>query len=149
MWNGLPHQASRRSAGTLRPWKPRGLAASPALPAWRQALIRREGRLPLAVLLTGLLLTATIAEETRRHGQQIHEQIEKALLGDVSDAIAVKLQKATDTISGVAGLFNADNSISRNNFACTTTPCSERMAASTASRASASAVSSRPPTGSR
>jgi diguanylate cyclase (GGDEF)-like protein/PAS domain S-box-containing protein len=96
--------------------KPRGQATRPALPGWRQALIRRQGRLPLAVLLIGLLLTGAIAEETRRHGQQIHEQIEKTLLGDVSDAIAVKLQNATDTVNGVAGIFNADNTISREQF---------------------------------
>jgi diguanylate cyclase (GGDEF)-like protein/PAS domain S-box-containing protein len=96
--------------------KPRGQATRPALPGWRQALILGQGRLPLAVLLAGLLLTAVIAEETRRHGQQIHEQIEKTLLGDVSDAIAVKLQKATDTITGLAGLFNADNNVDWESF---------------------------------
>jgi CHASE1-domain containing sensor protein len=37
-------------------------------------------------------------------------------MGDVSDAIQMKLRKAVDTISSVAGLFNASNEVSRQEF---------------------------------
>lgn len=71
--------------------------------------IRGQRQLPVALLVFGLLLTAAIAEQTRRYGQQSHEQIERALLDDVADAIEMKLREVTDTISGVAGLFNASH----------------------------------------
>ena len=75
-----------------------------------------QRRLPLLVLLLGLGLTAAVAEQTRRLGQQSHERIEQALLDDVADVIEVKLQEVIDTISGVAGLFNASNDVSREEF---------------------------------
>ena len=83
----------------------------------RLELIRRQRQLPLAVLLLGLTLTAAVAEYTRRLGQQNHEQIERALLDDVADAIEVKLKEDIDTINGVAGLFHASASVSRQEFA--------------------------------
>ena len=82
----------------------------------RRALIRREQRIPFAVLLSGLILTGIVADQTRRHGQELHEQIERTLLGDVSDAIAAKLRKDVDLINGLAGLFNAENSVNRQQF---------------------------------
>ena len=68
------------------------------------------------MLVAGLLLTGVIGEQTRRLGQQSHERIERALLDDVADAIEVKLREDIDTISGVAGLFNASSSVNRGEF---------------------------------
>lgn len=82
----------------------------------RQRLLTGQYHLPLLVLVLGLLLTATIAEHTRRLGQQSHEQIERGLLDDVADAIEMKLREDVDTISGVAGLFNASSSVTRQEF---------------------------------
>lgn len=82
----------------------------------RQRLLNGQYNLPLIVLVLGLSLTATIAEHTRRLGQQSHEQIERGLLDDVADAIEMKLREDVDTISGVAGLFNASNSVTRQQF---------------------------------
>lgn len=82
----------------------------------RKALIRGEHRIPLAILFSGLVLTGIVAEQTRRHGQELHEQIERTLLGDVSEAIAVKLNKVVDLTSGMAGLFNAENKVTREQY---------------------------------
>lgn len=82
----------------------------------RRRVIGGQRQLPLVVLLLGLGLTATIAEQTRRLGQQSHEQIERALLDDVADAIEVKLKQVIDTINGVAGLFNASGRVGRQAF---------------------------------
>lgn len=68
------------------------------------------------VLLLGLGLTAAVTEQTRRLGAQNHAQIERALLDDVADAIAVKLKEDIDTINGVAGLFNASGEVTRQGF---------------------------------
>lgn len=80
-------------------------------------LIAAQRQLPLLVLVLGCGLTAVVAEQSRRLGQQNHEQIERALLDDVADAIAVKLKEDIDTIIGVAGLFNASGEVSRQEFA--------------------------------
>lgn len=82
----------------------------------RHKLIRRQQQMPLLVLLIGLGLTLAVADQTRRLGQQNHQQIERALLDDVSDAIEVKLREDINMISGVAGLFNASNDVSRQEF---------------------------------
>ena len=116
MGNGLTRQANGRSSGILTPLSPQGGDGTRAWPGLRQLLVSREHRLPLAVLLAGLLLTGVVADQTRRHGKELHEQLERTLLGDVSEAIAAKLRKDIDTISGVAGMFNADNSVSREQF---------------------------------
>lgn len=79
-------------------------------------LIAGRLRLPLAVLLLGLLLTGAVAEQSRRLGQQSHEQIERALLDDVADAIEAKLRQDINTINGVAGLFNASSQVNRQEF---------------------------------
>lgn len=96
---------------------------TPARWSWLQALrqlrlqiIQGQSRLPLLVLLFGLLLTALIAEQTRQYSRQSHERIERALLDDVADAIEVKLRETIDTISGVAGLFNASAAVTREEF---------------------------------
>ena len=113
MHDGRAAPQPEQSSGTLTPPGPgRRLSLAP----WRQGLIRSQARLPLVVLLGGLLLTAAIAEQTRRYGQQTHERIERALLDDVADAIEVKLREDIDTISGVAGLFNASTAVSRQEF---------------------------------
>ncbi|MFM7313853.1 MAG: CHASE domain-containing protein [Cyanobium sp.] len=95
-----------------------GLGRAAHLPSFglRQQLIGRQIRLPVLVLVIGLLLTAAVAEQTRRLGQQSHERIEQALLDDVADAIEVKLKEDIDVISGVAGLFNASREVSRVEF---------------------------------
>jgi diguanylate cyclase (GGDEF)-like protein/PAS domain S-box-containing protein len=89
-------------------------------PAWpgavRRRLVAGERQLPLMVLLIGLSITAVVTEQNRSLNQQTHERIEAALMGDVSDAIQMKLRKAVDTISSVAGLFNASNQVSRQEF---------------------------------
>ena len=89
-------------------------------PGWpstvRRRLVVGERQLPLIVLLIGLAVTAVVTEQNRSLNQQAHERIEAALMGDVSDAIQMKLRKAVDTISGVAGLFNASNQVSRQEF---------------------------------
>jgi len=79
-------------------------------------LIGAQRQLPMLVLLLGFGLTAVVAEQSRRLGQQNHEQIERALLDDVADAVAVKLKEDIDTILGVAGLFNASGEVSRQDF---------------------------------
>ena len=82
----------------------------------RQQLIVGERQLPLLVLLVGLAITAGFSEQNRRFNQQVHERIEAALVGDVSEAIEMKLRKAVDTLSGVAGLFNAAQQVDRQDF---------------------------------
>lgn len=79
-------------------------------------LLHDQRRLPLAVLLLGLTLTAAVTEYTRHQGQQSHERLEQGLLDDVADAIEVKLKEDIDTINGVAGLFNASTTVSRQEF---------------------------------
>jgi|GEM_PF-1950812 len=111
--NGSAASASPqpRARGAVQAWRtvwPAGLL--------KQALPRQQHQLPLIVLLLGLLLTGVIAEHTRRLGKQTHERIEKGLLDDVADAIEVKLREDIDIISGVAGLFNASKSVSREEF---------------------------------
>ena len=92
----------------------------PSSPGWssavRHKLVAGERQLPLMVLLIGLSITAVVTEQNRSLNQQTHERIEAALMGDVSDAIQIKLRKAVDTIGGVAGLFNASNQVSRQEF---------------------------------
>ncbi|MFZ0407837.1 MAG: CHASE domain-containing protein [Cyanobium sp.] len=75
-----------------------------------------ERQLPLIVLLIGLAITAGVTEQNRSLNRQAHERIEAALIGDVSDAIEMKLRQAVDTIRGVAGLFSASNPVSRQQF---------------------------------
>jgi len=79
-------------------------------------LVAQEHHLPWLVLLLGLLITAGVCEQTRRLGQQAHERIERALMDDVADAITVKLQQDIAIVSGVAGLFNATDHVSREDF---------------------------------
>ena len=102
-WNRWTH-----GSGTLRPWQWRG--------CWQRRLIAGERQLPLIVLLVGLAITAGFSEQKLRMNQQLHERIEAALMGDVAEAIAMKLQKAVNTINGVAGLFNASSLVSRREF---------------------------------
>jgi diguanylate cyclase (GGDEF)-like protein/PAS domain S-box-containing protein len=98
--------------------KPAPLAALRyGLARLRGRLITGQRKLPLVVLLLGLGITAAVSEQTRRLGKQHHEQIERALLDDVADAIEVKLREDIDTITGVAGLFNASSEVSRQEFA--------------------------------
>jgi len=68
------------------------------------------------VLALGLLFTALVTEQNRRLGQQAHLRIERALMDDVADAIQGKLQHDIETVSGVAGLFNATGTVSRGQF---------------------------------
>ena len=82
----------------------------------RRRLVAGERQLPLMVLLIGLSITAVVTEQNRSLNKQTHERIEAALMGDVSDAIQMKLRKAVDTISSVAGLFNASTEVSRQEF---------------------------------
>lgn len=100
-----------------RPAKPAVGIRRLSVSALFSRLIAAQRLLPLLVLLSGVGITAAVAEQTRRLGQQNHEQIERALLDDVADAIAVKLKEDIDTINGVAGLFNAAGSVSRQEFA--------------------------------
>ena len=93
---------------------PTGRRLIPA--SWRRLLIGRQRHLPWVVLVIGLGLTVAVAEQTRRLGQQSHEQIERALLDDVADAIEMKLKEVIDTINGVAGLFNASTQVDRREF---------------------------------
>ena len=121
--------------------EPRRRRLSPA--SLRRRLIAGQRQLPLVVLLLGLGLTAAVAEQTRRLGQQTHEQIERALLDDVADAIEVKLKEVIDTINGVVGLFNSTRPIGwdERSSASTTRHCAVRRGVSAASRASVSVVS--------
>ncbi len=84
--------------------------------AVRRRLVAGERQLPLMVLVIGLSITAVVTEQNRSLNQQAHERMEAALMGDVSEAIEMKLRKAVDTISGVAGLFNASSPVSRQAF---------------------------------
>jgi diguanylate cyclase (GGDEF)-like protein/PAS domain S-box-containing protein len=107
-----------RSAGDPSAQAPAAVPATARrlLSAFRRLLIGSQRRLPLVVLVLGLGLTAAVAEQTRRLGQQSHEQIERALLDDVADAIEMKLKEVIDTINGVAGLFNASAEVDRREF---------------------------------
>lgn len=115
----MPHGLSTQNSGAAE-----GRSSSP-VPSLRrrlqwgrlpQRLRFTQRQLPLVVLLLGLALTAAVAEHTRRLGQQNHDQIERALLDDVADAIEVKLREDINMISGVAGLFNASNDVRRPEF---------------------------------
>lgn len=121
-------------AGPLMPHRPPPQAGIPTAPvaeaparglprrrpvsitALRRRLIASQRQLPLVVLLLGLGLTAAVAEQTQRLGRQTHEQIERALLDDVADAVEVQLQEVVDTINGVAGLFHASDTVGRAQF---------------------------------
>ncbi len=108
------------AASGFQPPTPGGLPATglwgrlrPLLPR----LTRTDERLlPWLVLLLGLLFTILVANYTRREGQRAHLRIERALMDDVADAVQTKLQQDIETISGVAGLFNASPAVSRQAF---------------------------------
>jgi diguanylate cyclase (GGDEF)-like protein/PAS domain S-box-containing protein len=117
MPHGLSKQNSDSAAGPPPFPEPAPPPARWLRLAWlRQRLRFNQRQLPLLVLLLGLALTTAVAEHTRRLGKQNHDQIERALLDDVADAIEVKLHEDINMISGVAGLFNASNDVSRAEF---------------------------------
>ena len=105
-----PSRASGRAAALLRD----------LLQRLRHRLNRPGGGderlIPWLVLILGLLFTGLVFDQNRRLGQQAHLRIEHALLDDVSDAIETKLQQDIETVSGVAGLFNASGPVSRDDF---------------------------------
>ena len=111
--HGRSWPSPKRWSGLLARARPGGAAQPGSL---RRRMVAGERQLPLIVLLMGLAITAAVSEQTRRLNQQAHERIEAALMGDVSDSIAVRLNKAVDMISGVAGLFHADPGLNRQQF---------------------------------
>jgi len=111
--HGPPWPSLERWSGLLARTRPNGDVPPGAL---RRRLVAGEQQLPLIVLLVGLAITAAVSEQNRRLNQQAHERIEAALMGDVSDAIAVRLNKAVDMISGVAGLIHAEPGLNRQQF---------------------------------
>ena len=72
--------------------------------------------LPWTILITGLLITAAIAEQTRRFGIQEHIRIESNILNNVSDAIKKKLEIDISALASLVGLFNASDEVSRREF---------------------------------
>ena len=82
----------------------------------RLLLVLRERNLPWLVTLVGLLITLAVAEHTRRLAQQSHLRIERTLLNDVATAVTTSLREDIDTVSGVAGLFNASDQVERREF---------------------------------
>ena len=72
--------------------------------------------LPGLVLAGGLILTTAVCEQTRRFGVQKHLRTETTLLSNVVDAVRSKLEVNIALLSAVAGLFNASNSVDRQEF---------------------------------
>ena len=95
-----------------------GLAPSSrsAEPAQGTNLGNRLRRLPIAVLIAGLLITALTAEQVRRFGVEEHERVEHNLLDDVGDAITAKVNVDIALLSSVAGLFRASRVVDREEF---------------------------------
>jgi diguanylate cyclase (GGDEF)-like protein/PAS domain S-box-containing protein len=111
-------------AGPGAPGRPGDTVGSSAPPspwnrlgAWlRRPPVSDDRQLPWLVLLVGLLFTALVVEHNRRLNQEAHGRIAHALLDDVADAIQGKLQQDIETVNGVAGLFNAAGTVSRQDF---------------------------------
>ncbi|MEB3331245.1 MAG: CHASE domain-containing protein [Synechococcaceae cyanobacterium] len=57
-----------------------------------------------------------MAEQTRRLAQQSHARIERTVLEDISSAVSISLEETINTVSGVAGLFNASGQVERREF---------------------------------
>jgi diguanylate cyclase (GGDEF)-like protein/PAS domain S-box-containing protein len=105
--------------GSASPGPQHDRSGRAAVRTWRRVmgrLVAEERHLPWLVLLLGLLLTGAVCEQNRRLGQQAHARIERALMDDVADAIAVKIQQDIALVSGVSGLFNALPAVSREDF---------------------------------
>lgn len=73
-------------------------------------------RAPVAVLITGLLITGLVAEQLRRFGVEKHTRIEHNLLDDLGDSISAKLSVDIALLSSVAGLFHATREVNRQEF---------------------------------
>ena len=59
--------------------------------------------LPFLVLVTGLVSTMAVTEQTRRFGKQEHLQIESTLLNNVIDALHSKLEINITMLGSVVG----------------------------------------------
>ena len=72
--------------------------------------------LPFLVLVTGLVSTMAVTEQTRSFGKQEHLQVESTLLNNVIDALHSKLEINITMLGSVVGLFNASKEVSRLEF---------------------------------
>ncbi|MEB3105224.1 MAG: CHASE domain-containing protein [Cyanobacteriota bacterium] len=77
----------------------------------------RVQRLPLVVLVAGLLITGVVAEQVRHFGVEKHQRIETNLLDDLGDAITAKVNVDIALLSSVTGLFRASDAVDRREFA--------------------------------
>lgn len=104
-----PMLHKRLLSGVPSPLEPAQATALPANRPWVQ-------RLPLVVLIAGLLITGVVAEQVRRFGVEKHERIENNLLDDFGDAITAKVNVDIALLSSVAGLFRASAVVDRQEF---------------------------------
>ena len=72
--------------------------------------------LPFLVLVTGLVSTMAVTEQTRRFGEKEHQQIESTLLAAVIESLHSKLEINITMLGSVVGLFNASKEVSRLEF---------------------------------
>lgn len=88
---------------------------STGIPLWRRHGFGNR-RLPGLVLVFSLLLTAVAVESARQLGIRAHLRIEKELADDIRDAVERRFDVNTALLSSVVGLFNASQSVDRQEF---------------------------------
>ncbi|MFM7674607.1 MAG: CHASE domain-containing protein [Synechococcus sp.] len=74
-------------------------------------------RLPWAVLLLGLLLTAATAEQRRRRSLEDHVRAEQVLVQDVRDAIRRRLDVNEALLWAVVAFYNSSQDVEADEFA--------------------------------
>ncbi|MFM7651334.1 MAG: diguanylate cyclase [Vulcanococcus sp.] len=86
-------------------------STSPAQASGHRPVGRRITQLPVAVLVAGLLITAGIGIQDLLFNRRYHEQAEIALLDDIVDALAARVNAVSTSVASISAMAEANGTL--------------------------------------